>query len=278
MIGQILQSSALLMIIALGGLVAERSGILNIGLEGFITLGAFIAVAARVSGFSSTTALILTAVTGILPALIFGLFVLRWDANPFIIGLAINLLSAGTVPLMTEVFFATRGSIRLGAISGVPIIVVVLIAAMTVILTWLLLYKTAAGLRMRVAGEEPLWLRAHHVGVRRYQLLGLMVSGIFATLAGGLLSLRIGAYLPNVSSGRGWIALVIIYLGYRRPLGIAAAAVFFGLVEAMAVRAQAVLAVPPTILLALPYIITVVAFVTYSAWRSMPGGRSGGYR
>lgn len=278
MIGQILQSSALLLIVALGGLVAERSGILNIGLEGFITVGAFIAVAARVSGASVTTALTVTALTGVIPALVFGLFVLRWEADPFIIGLAINLLAAGTVPLFTEVFFATRGSIRLGAIAGVSIFTVVVIAGIAVILVWLVLFKTAAGLRMRVAGEEPLWLRAHHVGVRRYQLLGLVISGVFAALAGGLLSLRIGAYLPNISSGRGWIALVIIYLGYRRPLGIAAAALFFGLVEAMAVRAQAVLAVPPTILLALPYLVTVLAFVTYSAWRAMPGDRSGGSR
>ena len=122
-------------------------------------------------------------------------------------------------------------------------------------------------MRLRVAGEQPEWLRANSVGVKRYRLLGLIVSGILAATAGALLTLRIGAYLPNVSAGRGWIALVIIYLGYRTPPGLAAAALFFGLVEAMSVRAQVIVAIPPTILLALPYALTVVAFVSYAALR-----------
>ncbi len=269
MIGQILQSSSLLLLIALGGLVSERSGILNIGLEGFITVGAFVAIALRVSGVPPVAALALTALAGLLPALLFGLFALRWDANPFIVGLAINLLAAGVTPLMSEVFFGTRGSIRLSGGGGVGIWSVSVTAVVALAVVHAGLYRTLPGLRLRIAGEQPEWLRAHGAGVRRYQLLGLLVSGVTASIAGGLLSLRIGAYLPNVSAGRGWIALVIIYLGYRKPLGVGAAALFFGLVEAMAVRAQAVVAVPPTVLLALPYVVTVFAFVSYSAWRRL---------
>jgi simple sugar transport system permease protein len=83
------------------------------------------------------------------------------------------------------------------------------------------------------------------------------------------LALRIGVYLPNISSGRGWIALVIVYLGYRSPIGLGVAALFFGAIEALSVRAQSVLGVPPTVLLALPYVLTVLAFVSYSAFRRM---------
>lgn len=264
MIAQIFQSSALLLIVALGGLVAERSGVLNIGLEGMITIGAFVGVAARVQGASPALAIALAGLCGVVPALLFGQFSLRWEANPFIVGLAINLLAAGAVPLMSEALFSTRGSIRVSG-RGVPIWSVTIVAVVGLVLTWVGLYRTVPGLRLRVAGEQPDWLRANGVGVKRYRLMGLVLSGVFSSVAGALLALRIGAYLPSISSGRGWIALVIIYLGYRTPLGLAAAALFFGLMDAAAVRAQAMVAIPPTILLALPYAVTVIAFVSYSA-------------
>lgn len=267
MIAQIFQSSALLLIVALGGLVAERSGVLNIGLEGMITIGAFTAVAARVYGASPGIAILLAAIAGILPALLFAQFSLRWEANPFIVGLAINLLAAGAVPFMSEAIFGTRGSIRLPAGGGVPIWHVSIAAFAIMGLVWLGLERTVPGLRLRVAGEQPEWLRANAVGVKRYRLLGLVVSGVLSATAGAFLALRIGAYLPNVSSGRGWIALVIIYLGYRTPPGLAAAALFFGLMEAASVRAQVIVAVPPTVVLALPYVLTVIAFVSYAALR-----------
>lgn len=268
MIGQILQSSSLLLIIALGGLVAERSGVLNIGLEGFITLGAFAAVAARQAGLSPAVALAAAGAAGIIPALIFALFSLRWHANVFIVGLAINLLAAGVVPLLSEVFFNTRGSIRVVG-GGVAITTVVTLAVVVLGVVWTGLQGTVIGLRLRIAGEQPDWLRSHGIPPEPYRVLGLVVSGVTAGVAGGLLALRIGAYLPNVSAGRGWIALVIIYLGYRNAAGVALAALFFGVVEAMAVRAQAVVAIPPTILLALPYVVTVAAFVSYAALRRL---------
>lgn len=267
MIAQIFQSSALLLIVALGGLVAERSGILNIGLEGMITVGAFVAVAARVAGAPPTVAIALAAFAGVIPALLFGQFSLRWDANPFIVGLAINLLAAGAVPLFSEALFGTRGSIRLADGGGVPIWTVPAVAVVMLVVVRIGLYGTVPGLRLRIAGEQPEWLRANGVGLRRYRLLGLVVSGLLSALAGALLALRIGAYLPSVSAGRGWIGLVIIYLGYRTPVGLAAAALFFGLMEATAVRAQVMVAIPPTVLLALPYLLTVIAFVMYAALR-----------
>ncbi|WP_018526277.1 ABC transporter permease [Alkalispirochaeta alkalica] len=265
MIAHLLQSSSFLLIAALGGLVAERSGILNIGLEGMIALGAFTAVAARLAGLSPTGAIVAAALAGVVPALIFGQFVLRWRANPFIVGLAINLLSAGTIPFLAETILGTRGSVRLPPGSGVPIQAVPFWALGVLLLVWGGLFHTIPGLRLRVAGEEPRWLQENHVAVAPYRLLGLLASGIFCGLAGALLALRIGAYLPGISAGRGWIALVIIYLGYRRPWGLAVAALFFGLVEALAVRAQATAVISPTIILALPYLLTVIAFVAYSA-------------
>jgi ABC-type uncharacterized transport system permease subunit len=252
--------------VALGGLLSERGGILNIGLEGMITAGAFVAIAAARAGAVVPVAIVAGGGAAVMVALLFALFSLRWNANPFIVGLAVNVLAAGTVPLLSEILFGTRGSVRLEA-GGIAVRSVVITAAAILLLVHLVLYHTPLGLRMRIAGEEPEWLRTRGVGVKRYQLAGLIGSGLLAGIAGGMLALRVGVYLPNISSGRGWIALVIVYLGYRTPAGLAGAALFFGIMEAIAVRAQAVLGVPPTILLALPYLLTVIAFVSYAAVR-----------
>jgi ABC-type uncharacterized transport system permease subunit len=272
---QILQSWAILLVVALGGLLSERGGILNIGLEGMITAGAFVAIAAARAGAVVPVAIVAGGGAAVMVALLFALFSLRWNANPFIVGLAVNVLAAGTVPLLSEILFGTRGSVRLEA-GGIAVRSVVITAAAILLLVHLVLYHTPLGLRMRIAGEEPEWLRTRGVGVKRYQLAGLIGSGLLAGIAGGMLALRVGVYLPNISSGRGWIALVIVYLGYRTPAGLAGAALFFGIMEAIAVRAQAVLGVPPTILLALPYLLTVIAFVSYAAVRRSSALRRSG--
>lgn len=266
MMPQIMQSWAILLIVALGGLLSERGGILNIGLEGMITAGAFTAIAAIQLGAAVPAAILLGAGSAMLLGLLFAQFSLRWDANPFIVGLAVNLLAAGVAPLFSEILFGTRGSVRIegGGIAAAPVIVIALGILITV---HVMLYHSVAGLRLRIAGEQEDWLRAQSVGVKRYRLIGLLSSGALAGTGGALLALRLGVYLPNISSGRGWIALVIVYLGYRTPFGLAVAALFFGTIDAVAVRAQSVLGVPPTILLALPYVLTVVAFVSYAALR-----------
>ncbi len=266
MIPQILQSTSILLIVALGGLISERGGILNIGLEGMIGAGAFAAISAYLFGASATWAIVAGAASGVVISLIFALFALQWRANPFIVGLAINIMSAGALPLLSEIFFSSRGVLRIGE-QGIGYVPVVVIAVVTVAAVQIFLYHSVEGIRLRIAGEQPEWMRSQHLGVRRYQTLGLIGAGVLSGVAGALLALRIGVYIPNISAGRGWIALVIVYLGYRRPYGLAAGALFFGIIDALSVRAQSVLGVPPTILLSLPYLITVAAFVSYAAFR-----------
>lgn len=266
MIGQILQNASLLLIVALGGLIGERSGILDIGLEGKIAVGAFAATAASLAGGGAGLSLVAGVSAGLLFAALFALAVLRWQANPFIVGLAINVLAAGAVPLLSELLFETRGSLRPQAVqlaSGTVVVAAVAVLSAAHIF----LYHTVAGMRLRIAGAQPQWLEANGVRPARYRLQGLLAAGAASGLAGALLALRLGVYLPNISAGRGWIALVIIYLGYRTPGGLAVAALFFGAMDALAVRAQAVVGMPPTVLLALPYLLTVAAFVSYAALR-----------
>jgi simple sugar transport system permease protein len=267
MIAQILQGAALLAIVALGGLLAERSGVLNIGLEGLITFGAFAAIAFDAAGAPAGVSIAAAALVGIVPAILFALFVLRFGANPFIVGLALNLLAAGSVALVSELAFGTRGAIAIHT-GTISITAVTVCAIVVTVVTYLFLYHTVHGVRLRIAGEQSDRLVLNRISPSTYRAAGIVASGAFSALAGALLVYRVGVYLPNISAGRGWIGLVVLFLGYRRPLGVAVAALFFAAMEALAVGAQAVIGVPPTILLALPYLLTLVAFVTYSALRS----------
>jgi simple sugar transport system permease protein len=95
----------------------------------------------------------------------------------------------------------------------------------------------------------------------------MLLSGVLAGFAGGEVALRLGVYLPNISAGRGWIALVAIYLGMRHPIGVVGAAAIFALFESFAGSAQGFTDIPGTLLLGLPYLITVVAMVLYSGLR-----------
>ena len=214
-------------------------------------------------------AIVAGTLAGIVPAAIFALFTLRFSANIFVVGLAINLLSVGVLPFFSEQLFFTRGVVQID-LGGASISYrsLVTIALAWAALTWIVLHRTVYGLRLRIAGEEEEWLRTRGISPAMVRVPAIFFSGASAGLAGSLLALRIGAYLPGLAAGRGWIALVVIFLGYRTVPGLAAAALLFGLLDAIAIRAQAILDVPPTILLALPYLLTVVAFVTWSAIRT----------
>jgi simple sugar transport system permease protein len=100
-----------------------------------------------------------------------------------------------------------------------------------------------------------------------YQLKAILISGFTCGLAGAVLTLKLGAFVPNITSGRGWIALVAIYLGNKTPLGVVIASFIFGLAEALSNYAQGAINIPADFVLAFPYIITVVAMIVYSIWR-----------
>lgn len=264
MMVQVIQASSVLLLAALGALIAERAGVLNIGIEGMIAAGTFVAVAGVLLGLPPAVALVATVAAGALLAGLFALFHLGLGANPFIIGLAINVLVAGVLPLASSLLLGTRGAVRLDRPMFGPWVVVAA-ALFAVGVAEVLLRSTTFGLRLTIAGQEPEWLRVNAIAVEPYRATALIVSGVLAAFAGGLLALRLGAYVPGLAGGRGWIALVLLYLGYRRPLGLVIAAPFFGLVDALATSAQGAIGVSPTLLLALPYVLTVVAFVSYSA-------------
>ena len=286
MIYYAIEVMAPLLLAGLGGLFAELAGVLNIALEGMMLAGAFAAIVSASLTGSITAGMLGGLMAGTVLAYLFYFVGIRMRANIFIVGLAINLLAAGSIPFLSSAMYGTKGVLRLPMVPRMPGFFVgietgfplldqiflghsfgVYLTLPAVLLAGLVLQRTPFGLRLRSTGKNPETLRAVGLNPDRYRRAALLISGMGAGLAGSLLALRLGVYLPNVSAGRGWIALVTIYLGYKRPFGIFIAALCFALAEGVSVAAQGVLQIPGTILLGLPYILTVLAMIAYSAMR-----------
>ncbi len=270
---------------ATGGLYTELAGMLNIALEGLMLIGAFFAVV--FAGLTGSLALgvALGVASSLAAALLFGLVALELKANVFIAGLATNLLASGLTVVLAFQLFHNKGVVRfeLGslpvlavpALQRVPLLgdlllghnVLVYVSWLVVLLSVLVIYRTPFGLRLRGTGLNAATIASLGLRPRAYQMAGILISGFTCGLAGAVLTLNLAAFVPNITSGRGWIALVAIYLGNKTPLGIVVASFVFGLSEAFSNYAQGAIKVPADFILAFPYAITVLAMILYSIWR-----------
>jgi simple sugar transport system permease protein len=145
--------------------------------------------------------------------------------------------------------------------------VLVYLSWVCVIAAAVVIYITPFGLRTRATGLGPSTVASLGLNPTGYQLKAILISGFTCGLAGAVLTLKLGAFVPNITAGRGWIALVAIYLGNKTPLGVVIASFIFGLAEALSNYAQGAINIPADFVLAFPYIITVVAMIVYSIWR-----------
>ncbi len=267
----------------IGGLMTELAGMLNIALEGLILIGAFFSVIFAAATGSLFLGLLLGILMTVLVSYVFGAITLYLKANVFITGLATNLLAGGLTAVLSFYFFGTKGNLMFNdlpdlprlnvpALHGIPVIgdilfghnVLVYIGWVIVIIAWIAIYKTAFGFRLRGTGSNPKAMIALGLNPKNYQMIGILISGFTCGIAGAVLTLNLGAYVPNISAGRGWIALVVIYLGGKTPFGILGAAFVFGLAESLSNYAQGFTDIPADFILAFPYIITVVAMVIMS--------------
>lgn len=283
--GDALAAAAPLLFAALGGLFTELSGLLNIALEGLILIGAF--ASAAVAGATQSLALGLAAgvAAATLVAAFYGLVTIRGRANEFVTGLAANLLASGLAVVLSAQLFKTKGILALDleplpelapALAGrLPFLgkllfghnALVYASWLAVPMAAIVIGKTPFGLRLRAAGSNPRALLAQGLKPERYRFAAVLISGGASGLAGACLSLSLAAYVPNMSSGRGWIALVAIYLGGRKSSGVAAACLAFALADSFANYAQGFLNVPSDFILALPYAATFLALVAGAALR-----------
>jgi len=248
---------------SLGGLFPALAGTLNIALEGFLLIGAFSALCVFYFTGSAAAAVIAAVIAAVLLSALhaFGVFKLR--ANLFISGLAVNLFSVGICAVLSEKIFKTKGVVTANA--GASLLTYfIIIGIILLIISWIAIYKTPFGYKIRACGKNPQALVSLNVNPKKYQITSIYISGIFCGIGGSFLSLNLGAYVPEMSAGKGWIALAVIFLGMKKPHGILAAAFLFALAEIFSNYAQGFLNLPSGFILAFPYVCTLAAMIIVS--------------
>lgn len=271
-------SAVPLLLASLGVLLSERAGVLNISMEGCITAGAFMTALVMAGGGNALAAVTAAIAVGAFFGSLLSGFHLLLTANLFIAGMGINLLIPSLAGLISQIVQGSRGAIHIPEAAqlmewGLPYITWLMVPL--TLLTALLLTRSRFGSHIRAAESSPDFLRERGVSVEKTHFLVLVISSAGAALAGAFLALRVGAYVPGMSSGRGWIALVIIWMGFRRPTGILISSFFFALIEILAGRAQGIGGIPVTLLLAMPSLAALTALtaatIAYSSKTRLRG-------
>lgn len=266
-----------LLLAATGELIAERSGVINLGIEGGM-LGGALAAAIGSAAFGPWAGLAAGVAAGVMLALIFALVAIAAGADQIIAGTAVTLGAVGlTGAVYHQVFgvagagltIPTLGALRLPGLASLPFVgealfaqpVTTYLAVLAVPVTGWWLYRTRAGLALRAAGESAVAARAVGVRVRAVRAGATLVAGAFAGAAGASLVLaQVGTFTERMTAGRGFVAIAIVVLGRWRPGGVLLASLLFGAAMALQYVFQAAgLAVPYQLFLMLPYVLTLAA-------------------
>ena len=256
-----LRLSLPLVLAAWAGLVSERSGVINIALEGLLLIGAF-AAAASATIFHPGLASIVAALSGITLMMIYGLFVLRWESDQVVAGTAINLLAAALPPVLGKVFFQTTGSTPALELHQRLHFAPWIWALLAGVGVTYLYHRSVFGLRLRFAGEKPEALEAAGVSVLRVRWGALVLAGALGGLGGATLSLFFASsFSRDMSAGRGFMALAALIVGRWKPLPALAGCLLFGFTDAIQMRLQGSESlgwIPLQLVQSFPYILTLL--------------------
>ena len=257
-----------LILTALGGLFSERSGVINIALEGLMLAGAFTAASITYYADSPWVGLLAAILAGASIALIHAVACIRFKADQVVSGTAINILLTGVPALLSGAFFLSSGSTpqipKEHLIPYTPIV----IAVVLVPLTWYVLNRTPFGLRLRAVGENPEAADAAGVSVRAMRYTAVLISGALAGIGGAYLSIgQSSLFTRNMTSGRGFIALAALIFGKWRPVQTMLACLLFGFTEAVAIQLQGVRfggeEIPNQFIQIIPYVLTIVVLAGF---------------
>lgn len=281
-----------LLFTALGGLFSERSGIVNIGLEGLMVIGAFSGILATLwfetlgmGAASPWLALLVAMVVGAVFSLFHAVASITLRADQIVSGVALNFLAVGlSVFLVREIF--DRGQtdyisarifrINVPFLSDIPVLgpmffsriyVTTYIAFILAVIVWYVVFKTPFGLRLRSVGEHPMAADTMGIKVNRMRYIAVMLSGAFGGIGGAVFAITTaGNFAGNTIVGQGFMALAALIFGKWHPFGVMGAALFFGLAQALSISAQQIPAlaqIPQVYMLILPYVLTILALAGF---------------
>lgn len=287
-------ASTPLLLTAMGGLFSERSGVVNIGLEGLMVMGAFGGIVGTLFfdslGFGAASAwmgILVAIVLGALFSLFHAVASITLKADQIVSGVALNFLAVGlTVYIVREVFDKgqtdTIGSsarlfrINVPFLSDLPVIGPMLfsrvyattyLAFLIAVVVWYVVFKTPFGLRLRSVGEHPMAADTMGINVNRMRYIGVMLSGAFAGSGGAVYAITTaGNFGGGTIVGQGFMALAALIFGKWHPFGAMGAAIFFGFAQALSISAQQIPGlenVPQVYMLILPYVLTILALAGF---------------
>lgn len=282
-----LRQAAPLLLTALGGLFSERSGVVNIALEGMILFGAA-AAAITVNRIEVATGgleafwipwvgLLAGAIVGGLVGLVHAIASIKYRADQIVSGTAINIAALGAPSIVLQVLYNNTSTSqevknRLPLVSfGVgEVSILVLVAFLLVPVVWWVLFKTPWGLRLRAVGEHSQAAETMGVNVLRMRYTAVILSGVLAGIAGAYLSIGfLNQFIRAMSAGAGFIALAALIFGKWHPFGVLGATLLFGFAQALAIQLQGGNILPATIVQALPFVLTMLVLAGFIG-RSRP--------
>ena len=270
----------ILLLAALGELVVERAGVLNLSVEGMMLSGAFAGFLGAYYSNSLWIGVLFAIIAGILVSAIFGILAVILKIDQTVSGLTVNIFSAGLTFYMYRSIFPNVGATNIPALkpftvhkipflSDIPIIGEILfsqyalsyIAIFMMVLITFYLYRTKSGLILRTLGENPRAVDMKGINVTLYRFCAVLFGGMMAGLAGAFITLAsVGIFVADITSGRGWLAIAIVIFGDWKPTKILWASLFFGFIDALQMQLQALgVQLPFQLFLAMPYILTTVA-------------------
>lgn len=260
---EILIMAAPLLFATLGALTTEYAGVLAVFMDGAINLSAFLCIAVTAATGSPLLGFTVASVGTVVFVLAAAVFTETTGANPFLSGLSLNLIATGITSLFSVSIFGTRGVVPLSKSFALTFLrpSSFFIAVFCAILLFVTLKTTKIGLNLLITGSSATVLRAKGIQPARYRIASWGIAGFFAACAGSVLSLSLGAWVPNISAGRGWTALAAVYLGYRNPLGCIVAVLVFATAGYMANILQGTGLLPASLLLGLPHALALLVFI-----------------
>jgi len=245
-----------LILAALGGLFSERSGVINIGLEGFMLFGAFFSALFAAKTGSAAVGLGLSMALLAVIGFLYAVFTVTLKCDQVVSGVAMNMLASGLTLFLVQVCFERRRSFVLPDEAKLSYWVFVILAFALPPLAALVLEKTRFGLRLKAVGENPKAADTAGISVTYYRYAGVVLSGLIAGLAGAFLPFYSGSFVKNMTAGRGFIALATLIFGGWRPFGVLAAGLVFGFADGMQVLLSDT--IPAQFAQMIPYVVTVV--------------------
>ena len=278
-----LRSATPVALAAQGGLMTEHAGIMNIGMDGMILIGAFTAVSVSWLLGSAWLGLLAAVLTGVLVGLFFALFVVKFKSDEFIIGTALNIFAGGLTVFLLRALFQVKGSFQgtadrpvvglprvdLGVLREIPFFgplldnssIFILLTWILVLLMWILVYRTPWGLWIRAAGERPDALRTAGISPQKMKWISSVVCGAFCGLAGAQLALgNVTMFAEGMSNSRGYVAFACVIFGAANPGKAYLAALMFGFFDALGYRLQEY-NINSNLTSMIPYVITVIMMV-----------------